>query len=76
MYAVVNKGKKKGAKKKETEDEPTVISKDNLYALPMAKAVKMTDKGGGVVVSSGLEEGEHYDDMVQLTYKAKTDSIS
>ena len=73
VYAVVDKSKKKGAKKK-TEDEPTIVSKD-LYALPMAKVVRMTDKGGGVVVSGGVEEGEHYDDVVQLTYKATTDSI-
>ena len=65
-YAVVDKSKKKGAKKK-TEDEPTVINKDDLYAMPMAKAVKMTDKGRRVVVSSGVEEGEHYDDVVVLT---------
>ena len=73
VYAVVDKSKKKGAKKK-TEDEPNVINKDNLYAMPMAKAVRITDKGG-VVVSGGVEEGEHYDDVVELTYKTKTDSI-
>ena len=56
VYAVVDKSKKKGAKKK-TENETTIASKDNLYATPMAKAVKMTDKGGGVVVSGGVEEG-------------------
>ena len=74
MYAVVDKSKKKGAKKR-TEDEPTVINRDDLYAVPMTKEVKMTDKGGGVVVSGSVEEGEHYDDVVELTYKAKTDSI-
>ena len=58
VYAVVDKSKKKGAKKK-TEDDPTVANKDDLYAVPMAKEVKMTDKGGGVVVSGGVEEGEH-----------------
>ena len=59
VYAVVNKSKSKGAKKK-TEDEPTVINKDDLYARPMAKEVKMTDKGGGVVVSGGVEKAELY----------------
>ena len=68
VHAVVDKNKKNGAKEK-TEDEPTVINKDDLYARPMAKAVKMTGKGGGVVVSSGVEEGEHYDDVT------KTNSI-
>ena len=75
-YTVVDKSKKKEAKKKKkTEDEPTIASKDNLYAMPMARAVKMTDKGGGMVVSGGVEEGEHYDDVVELTYKTKADSI-
>ena len=57
VYAVVDKSKKKGAKKK-TEDEPPVVNKDDLYAMPMTKEVKMTDNGGGVVVSSGVEEGD------------------
>ena len=74
VYAVVDKSKKKGAKKK-TEDEPNVINKDNLYAMPMAKAVRITDKGG-VVVSGGVEEGEHYDDVVEQTCKANADSIT
>ena len=75
VYAVVDKSKKKGAKKrKKTEDEPTIASKDNLYAMPMAKAVKITDKEEGVVVSGGVEEEEHYDDVVELTYKTKADS--
>ena len=68
-HAVVVKNKKNGAKKK-TEDEPTVVNREDLYAMPMAKAVKMTDKGGGVVVSSGVEEGELYDDAT------KTNSIT
>ena len=74
VYAVVDKSKKKGAKKK-TEDEPTVINRDDLYAMPMGKIVKMTDEGGGVVVSGGVEEGGHYDDVVQLTDKTKVYSI-
>ena len=65
VYAVVDKSKKKGAKKK-TEVESTVVNKEDLYALPMRKAVKMTDEGGGVVVSGGVEEGGHYDDVVEL----------
>ena len=36
VHAVVDKNNKK------TEDEPTVINKDDLYAMPMAKEVKMT----------------------------------
>ena len=74
-HTVVDKNKKNGAKKK-TEDEPPVVNREDLYAKPMAKTVKMTDKGGGVVVSGGAEEGEHYDYMVELTHKAKTNSIT
>ena len=74
VHSVVDKNKKNGAKK-ETKVEPTVVSKEDLYALPMRKAVKITDKGGEVVVSGGVEEEEHYEHMVQLTYKTKTDSI-
>ena len=69
MYAVVDKSKKKGAKQKKTEDELNVVNKDDLYAMPMAKEVKMTDKGEGVVVSGGVEEVELYDDVVELTKK-------
>ena len=56
VYAVVDKSKKKGAKK--TEDESTVVNKDILYAMPMTKEVKMTDEGEGIVMSGGVEEGE------------------
>ena len=70
LHAVVDKNKKNGVKK-----EPTVINKEDLYALPMKKAVKITDKGGGAVVSGGVEEVEHYEYNVQLTYKTKTVSI-
>ncbi len=66
VYAVVDKSKKKSAKK-ETKVEPTVVNKDDLYAMPMTKAVKMTDEGGGVVVSGGVEEWGHYDNVVELT---------
>ena len=75
MYAVVSKSKKKRAKKKPGGDERTLVSKDYLYAMLMAKEVKMTDKGGVVVVSGGVEEVELYDDVIQLTYKAKAESI-
>ena len=52
---------KKNGAKKETKVEPTVVNKEDLYDLPMRKAVKITDKGGEVVVSGGVEEGEHYE---------------
>ena len=59
VYIVVDQSRTKGAKKK-AEDDPTVINKYDLYAMPMAKGVKMTDKEEGVVVSSGVEETELY----------------
>ena len=71
VHAVVDKCKKNGAKKK-TKVEPTVVNKEDLYAMPMRKAVKITNKGGEVVVSGGVEEREHDDDV---TYKAKAGSI-
>ena len=33
--------------------------------MPMRKMGKVTDKGGGVVGSGGVEEGEQYDDIVR-----------
>ena len=63
VYAVVDKSTKKGAKKK-TEDESTVVNEDSLYAMPIGKTVKMTDKWRGVVVSGGVEEEELYDSMM------------
>ena len=70
VYAVVDKSKKKGAKK--TGDEPMLINKDELYAKPIKKEDRFTDRGQGSVVSGGVEEGEQYDDTVG--YKPKVDS--
>ena len=72
IYAVVDKSKKKGATK-ETEDGCN-IAKNDLYAMPMKKMGKMTDKGEGVVESGGVEEGEQYDDTVGFKYDPKADS--
>ena len=44
VHALVDKSKKNEAKEK-AEDEPSIVNIDNLYAMPMAKAVKITDKG-------------------------------
>ena len=77
VYAVVdkNKLKKKGAKK-ETEDRCTVKTKVDLYAVPMKKMGKMTNKGEGVVESGGVQEEEQYDDTVGLRYEPKADKES
>ena len=74
VYAVVNKTKKKGVKKKETEDEPAVTNKDDLYAMPMKKKAKMTDTGKGVVECGDVEEGEESNNKVGLQYEPMADS--
>ena len=66
MHAVVDKSKKKRTKK-ETEDGCTATNNDQ-YAMPVRKMGKMTDIGEGVVVSSGVEEGEQCNDTVMPTY--------
>ena len=74
IYAIVNKSKKKGAKK-EREDRSTTTNNDQC-AMPMRKMGKMRDKGKGVVRSGGVEKGEQYDDIVRPTYEPKADSES
>ena len=46
------------------------------YAMPIRKMGKVTDKGGGVVGSGGVEEGEQYDNTVRPTYEPKAESES
>ena len=55
IYAIVDMSKK-GAKK--TADVSVIINKDELYAKPMRRVGKITDKGEGMVTSAGVEEGE------------------
>ena len=74
VYAVVDKSKKKGAKK-EAKDGCTATNNDQ-YAMPMEKMGKVTDKGEGVVESGGVEEGEQYNDTVGLRYEPKADKES
>ena len=76
LYAVVDKSKKKGVKKKEGQDGPTVTNKDDLYAMPMKKKGKMTDEEEGKVVSGGAEEGDENNDAAGLKYEPKADSES
>ena len=60
LYAVVDKSQKKGA----TKEKETVTNKEDLYAMPMKKKGKLTERGEGVVESEGMEKGEEIDDMV------------
>ena len=76
LYAVVDKSKKKGEKKKDGEVGCTVTNKDDLYAMPMKKKGKMTDEEEGKVVSGGAEEGDESDDVAGLKYEPKADSES
>ncbi len=56
VYGVVNKKKKRGAKK--TENGFTVASNDPRNVMPMKKMATMTVKEEGVVMSGGVEEEE------------------
>ena len=72
LYAVVDKSKKKGTKKKREENGSTVTNKDDLYTIPLKKKDKLTDKGMGV--SSGAEKNEVNDYVAELKYEPKADS--
>ena len=72
LYAVVDKSKKKGVKKKGEENESTVTNKDDLYTVSRKKD-KMPDEDIGV--SGGVEKSEDNDDNVaELKYEPKADS--
>ena len=71
LYAVVDKSKKKGVKKKQEEDGCAVTNKDDLYAMPMKKD-KMSDEGKAT--GGHAEKGEEYDDVAGLKYEPKVDS--
>ena len=72
LYAVVNKSKKKGGKKKGEENGCIGTNKDDLYTVPVKKKDKMTDEGMGVTGSA--EKREDYDDVAELKYEPKADS--
>ena len=65
----------KGAtrQKMDQRDYGFTATNNDLYAMPMTKMGKMTDKGLVVVVSGGVEE-EEYDDIIGLTYKPQANS--
>ena len=71
LYAVVDKNKKKGAKKKGKENGSTVTHKDDLHTVSVKKD-KMPD--GGVGASGSAEKSEDYDDVAELKYEPKADS--
>ena len=75
LYAVVDKSKKKGTKKKR-EGGTAAVDRGDLYSVPMKKKGMMTEVGEGVVESVGVEKGEEYDDMVGLRYEPMADSES
>ena len=72
LYAIVNKSKKKGAKKKGEENLCMETNKDDLYTVSVKKKYKMTDEGMGA--SGGTEKSEDYDDVAELQYEPKADS--
>ena len=69
LYAVVDKSKKKGAKKKEEENGCMETNKDDLYTVPVKKKDKKTDKGMGA--TGGAENSEDND---EVKYEPKADS--
>ena len=71
LYAVVDKSKKKGVKKKGEENESTVTNKDDLYIVSVKKD-KIPD--GGVGATGGAEKSEDNDNVVELKYEPKADS--
>ena len=71
LYAVVDKSKKKGVKKKGEENESTVTNKDDLYTVSRKKD-KMPDED--ISVSSYTEKSKDNDDVAELKYEPKADS--
>ena len=71
LYAIVDKSKKKGTKKKGEENWCIETNKDDLYTVPVKKD-KMTD--GEMGVSSGTEKSEDNDDVAELKYEPKADT--
>ena len=72
LYAVVDKSKKKGVKKKGEEDGSTATNKDALYTVSVKKKDKMTVEEIGV--SGGAEKSEDSDKVAELKYEPKADS--
>ena len=71
LYAVVDKSKKKGMKKKEEENGSTVTDKVALYTVSRKKD-KMPDEEIGA--SGGPEKSEDNDEVAELKYEPKADS--
>ena len=72
LYAVVDKSKKKGTKKKEGKKGCMETNRDDLYTVPVKKKNKITEKGEGV--NGGAEKSEDNDDVAELKYEPKADS--
>ena len=66
VYAVVDKCKKMGAQWK--EDNGYTVAFIHQGTMPMMD--EMSDRWKGVVASGGVEEGEQYEDTVEIRYEA------
>ena len=66
LYAVVDKSKKKGAKKKGKENECIETNEDDLYTMPVKKKGKMPDEEIGT--------SRDNDEVAELKYEPKADS--
>ena len=72
LYAVVDKSQKKRAEK----EKETATNKEDLYAMPMKKKGKLTERWEGVVESEGVEKEENNKDMAGVMYEPTADSGS
>ena len=66
VYAVVDKCKKMGAQWK--EDNGYTVAFIHQCTMPMMDEI--SDRWKGVVASDGVEEGEQYEDTVNIRYEA------
>ena len=66
VYAVVDKCKKMGAQWK--EDNGYTVAFIHQCTMPMMDDI--SDRWKGVVASDGVEEGEQYEDTVNIRYEA------
>ena len=71
MYAVVDKCKKMGAQWKGDMYNGYTVAFIPQCTMPMMD--EMSDRWKGVVASGGVEEGEQYEDTVNIRYEALED---
>ena len=66
VYAIVDKRKKMGAQWMEDNGYTVAF----IHQCPIPMMDEMSDRWKGVVASGGVEEGEQYEDTVDIRYEA------